>query len=113
MNRGLSLLKSVQSAPEYKFYALPGGPPFRPGMVRCNKDGGSIALEIWEMSASEFGTFVAGIPAPLGIGMIKLDDGSYVQGFVCESAVTEGAQDITETGGWRNFLANPKGVKNL
>ena len=24
----------MQSAPEYRFYALPGGPPYRPGMVR-------------------------------------------------------------------------------
>lgn len=28
------LLKAVNSAPKYKFYALSGGPPFRPGMVR-------------------------------------------------------------------------------
>ncbi|MDD5365711.1 MAG: allophanate hydrolase [Gallionellaceae bacterium] len=102
--RGGRLVTAVQSAPEYKFYALPGGPPYRPGMVRVAEDGGSIEMEIWELPAREFGSFVAGIPAPLGIGMVKLTDGGWVQGFVCEAAATKGAEDITALGGWRAYL---------
>lgn len=103
-SRGGRLVDAVQSAPEYKFYALPGGPPFRPGMVRVAAGGGRVAMEIWELPAREFGSFVAGIPAPLGIGMVKLEDGSSVQGFVCEAAATVGAEDITHYGGWRAYL---------
>jgi allophanate hydrolase len=104
-SRGGRLVGAVQSATEYKFYALPGGPPFRPGMVRVSAGGGSVAMEIWELPAREFGSFVAGIPAPLGIGMVKLEDGSLVQGFVCEAAAAEGAEDITHYGGWRAYLS--------
>ncbi len=104
-SRGGRLVAPVQSAPEYKFYALPGGPPYRPGMVRVTEGGGAIDMEIWELPAREFGSFVAGIPAPLGIGMVKLTDGGWVQGFVCEAAATEGAEDITGFGGWRAYLA--------
>ena len=57
------------------------------------------------MPAAGFGTFVAGIPAPLGIGTIELESGSHVQGFVCESYATQSAEDITHWGGWRNYLA--------
>jgi allophanate hydrolase len=47
---------------------------------------------------------VAGIPAPLGIGMVKLADGALVQGFVCEAAAVSAAEDITRCGGWRAYL---------
>ena len=104
-SRGARLVAAAQSAPEYKFYALPGGPPHRPGMVRVAEGGGAIDMEIWELPAREFGSFVAGIPAPLGIGMVKLADGAWVQGFVCEAAAAAGAEDITALGGWRDYLA--------
>lgn len=104
-SRNARLVQEVMSAPEYKFYALPGGPPHRPGMVRVNEGGGAVLMEIWELSAKEFGSFVAGIPWPLGIGMVKLADGSWVQGFVCEAAAAQGAVDITHLGSWRAYLA--------
>ncbi|WP_440311112.1 allophanate hydrolase-related protein [Klebsiella pneumoniae] len=44
------------------------------------------------------------IPAPLGIGTLTLEDGSSVQGFVCESLALEGAEDITHHGGWRRYI---------
>ncbi len=103
--RGATLVRTVRSAPVYRFYALPGGPPFRPGMVRVEQGGGAVELEVWELPAREFGSFVAGIPAPLGIGTVLLEDGSSVQGFVCESHAVAGARDITALGGWRAYLA--------
>jgi allophanate hydrolase len=105
-SRGGRLVQAVKSAPSYKFYALPGGPPYRPGMVRVAEGGGAIEMEVWELPAREFGSFVAGIPAPLGIGTVKLANGSQVQGFVCESAAVADAEDITHLGGWRAYLEN-------
>jgi allophanate hydrolase len=109
-SRGGRWLQTVQSAPEYRFYALAGGPVQRPGMVRVATGGAAIAMEVWELPAEHFGSFVDGIPAPLGIGKVKLADGSEVSGFVCEAlAVDQGAQDITEWGGWRRWLARAAG----
>lgn len=103
--RGARLLGAVQSAPEYKFYALAGGPVQRPGMVRVNEGGAAIAMEVWELPAEHFGSFVDGIPAPLGIGKVRLADGSWVSGFVCEAIGVEGGTDITQLGSWREWLA--------
>jgi allophanate hydrolase len=103
-SRGARLVRATKSAPVYKFYALPGGPPLRPGMVRVAHGGAAIELEVWELPAREFGSFVAGIPAPLGIGTVELADGSKVQGFVCEAYAAQGAKDITALGSWRAFL---------
>jgi allophanate hydrolase len=72
------------------------------------RHGRAIALEIWEMPAAHYGSFVALIPAPLGIGTLALTDGTSVQGFVCEAMATQGAQDITHLGGWRAYIASLK-----
>jgi allophanate hydrolase len=104
-SRGARLLASPQSAPEYRLYALAGGPVQRPGMVRVAEGGAAIALEVWEVPSALFGSFVAGIPAPLGIGKVKLADGSEVPGFICEGMGITGATDITHFGGWRAWLA--------
>jgi allophanate hydrolase len=104
LSRGARLVAATRSAPHYKLYALPGGPPHRPGMVRA-EGGAAIELEVWELPAREFGSFVAGIPGPLGIGTIELADGSKVQGFVCEAQAAAGATDITSYGGWRAWQA--------
>ncbi len=105
--RGACLLGAAETAPHYRFFALPGTTPPKPGLLRvANGTGAGIALEIWEMPLAHYGSFVASIPAPLGIGTLQLADGSSVQGFVCEALATQGAQDITHLGGWRAYIAS-------
>lgn len=105
--RGATLLARTETAPHYRFYALPGTTPPKPGLLRVpDGTGARIALEIWEMPVAHYGSFVALIPAPLGIGTLALADGSSVQGFVCEALATQGAQDITHLGGWRAYIAS-------
>ena len=105
-SRGGSLVRAALTAPGYRLYALNGGPPARPGLVRIddNSDGASIHVEIWSLPATELGGFIAGIPAPLGVGRVALDDGAEVMGFLCESYAVEDATDITEFGDWRRWL---------
>jgi allophanate hydrolase len=103
-SRNATLLRRTRTAPAYRFYALPGGPPFRPGLTRVTSGGASIEVEVWSVPAEHFGSFVAGIPAPLGIGKVELDDGSWVPGFICEGHGVEGAHEITALGGWRAYL---------
>ncbi len=102
--RGGFLIATTRTAPHYRFYALPGGPPLRPGLVRVAEGGAPIDIEVWALPESEYGPFVADIPAPLGIGRVELADGSHVQGFVCEAYAVERATDITHHGGWRAYL---------
>jgi allophanate hydrolase len=101
--RKARLMASTTSAAAYKLYALAGGPPFRPGMVRVEEGGAAIEVEVWAVPAQAFGSFVAGIPAPLGIGKVELADGRWLPGFICEPGGIEGAKEITELGGWRHY----------
>ena len=107
--RSATLLAQTETAPDYRFYALPGTVPPKPGLVRVAPGTGArIALEVWEMPAANYGSFVALIPAPLGIGTLTLVDGSSVQGFVCEPYALEGAKEISHLGGWRAYIASLK-----
>lgn len=62
-------------------------------------------VEVWNLPISCFGSFVAQIKKPLGIGSVALDDGSVYPGFLCESYATEGSQEISHLGGWREYLS--------
>lgn len=104
--RNATLQSQTRTAAAYRMVALPGGPPYRPGLVRDDRAGQSIEIEVWSVPQAEFGSFVAGIPAPLGIGKLELEDGRWLPGFICEGYATEGATDITEYGSWRNYLAD-------
>ncbi|MGU7782688.1 allophanate hydrolase [Burkholderia sp. PU8-34] len=107
--RGARCVAATTTAPAYRLYALgaaASGGIAKPGLVRVQEGGAAIAVEVWEMPIAAYGSFVAGIAAPLGIGTLALADGSQVQGFLCESAALNGAEDITRYGGWRAFRAN-------
>jgi allophanate hydrolase len=106
--RGSRLVEATLSAPHYCLYALAGGNVARPGMVRVDEGGVAVAVEVWELPSAEVGSFLAGIPAPLGLGKVELADGRWETGFICE-AEAEGmgdAVDISDSGGWRNWLAS-------
>ena len=103
---GATLLERTRTAARYRLYALPGGPPHRPGLVRVERDGEAIEVELWSLAATAFGVFVAQIPTPLGIGKIQLADDRRVSGFLCEPYALKDAVDITHHGGWRSYLAS-------
>ncbi|NWA02338.1 allophanate hydrolase [Pseudomonas gingeri] len=103
--RGARLLESTHSSADYRLYALAGGPVRRPGMVRVAEGGVAIAVEVWQLPSRELGSFLTGIPAPLGLGKVQLADGRWETGFICEGHGLEGATDISALGGWRAWLS--------
>ncbi|EPA0706954.1 allophanate hydrolase [Serratia marcescens] len=102
-------VEQTVTAPCYRLYALADTEPPKPGLARVAQ-GAAIRLELWDIPLARFGEFVAEIPAPLGIGTLLLADGRRVKGFICEAWALEGATDITEFGGWRDYLAGVKGA---
>ena len=96
---------SCMSAEEYRMYAFESGGVKKPGMIHDSEYGGSVYLEIYRLSAADFGCFVNSIPAPLGIGKIKLCNGDVVSGFIAEQEVEDIGEDITSYGDWRKYMA--------
>jgi allophanate hydrolase len=106
---GARLIERAATAPHYRLYALPGTRPPKPGLLRVkNGAGAPIEIEVWALSESAFGRFVAAVPPPLSIGTLELGGGHAVKGFLVEAEAIEGARDISSFGGWRAFMTQEK-----
>jgi allophanate hydrolase len=103
--RGGRLVRRCRTAPRYRLFALVGFSPPRPGLVRAESGGHAIEVEVWALPSATVGTFVDGIPPPLGIGTVELEDGEQVRGFLCEAYATAGAQDVSRLGSWRTYVS--------
>lgn len=100
-------LESARTAPEYRMFAISDGKIQKPAILAGGKN--DFYVELYAMNAADFGKFVAQIPAPLGIGKIKLSDGRFVSGFIGDSSILESAekfsvQDISGLGDWRKYI---------
>jgi allophanate hydrolase len=103
-SRRARFVQKTRTAPCYKLFALANTQPPKPGLRRvAEKLPRGIEIEIWKLDDAGFGSFVAEIPPPLGIGTLELEDGTQVKGFLCEPIGLDGACDITEFGGWLAF----------
>lgn len=101
---GGEFVKKAKTSLNYKLFKLNGFTPARPGLLRVSDGGTAIDLEIWRLPLIHYGAFVAGVPAPLGFGTLTLEDGSTIQGFVCEAYATDDAIDISNFGSWKLYL---------
>jgi allophanate hydrolase len=104
---GGMFVRAVDTEACYELYLLPGGAAERPGLVRVAQGRGhAIATEVWALPAEAFGRFIAHIPAPLGIGTLRLADGTRPKGFLCEGEGVRGATPISNHAGWRAYVAS-------
>ncbi|WFE39318.1 allophanate hydrolase [Micromonospora sp. WMMD998] len=105
---GATLVGAARTAPLYRLYRMDtrDGEGL-PGLVRAapgGPDGQPIDVELWRLPASAVGALLAGVPAPLSLGWVRLHDGRNVLGFLCEAyAVGPQVEDISATGGWRAY----------
>jgi allophanate hydrolase len=97
-------VRTAVTSQGYRLYELSGTIPPKPGLVFDGEGPGGIEVEVWELDAEGFGSFVDLIPPPLGIGTLMLSDGTHVKGFLCEAYAVRQARDITSFGGWRAWL---------
>lgn len=110
--RGGYLHKSTTTSSDYRFYALAGGPPFRPGLIRVegdDKQGAAIEVEVWRLPTANLGSFLQGILQPLGLGKVQLADNSWVTSFICEGYAISDALDISDFSGWAGYMQSLDG----
>jgi allophanate hydrolase len=106
LSLGARLRFRTRTAPGYRLFRLPGEGIARPGLAHTG-DGpqAGIAVEVWQLDHRAVGALLDTVPAPLGFGRLELADGGDVLGFAIQGAVPTGALDVTEYGGWRQYLA--------
>jgi len=104
--RHARFVEATTTDKSYRLLALANTTPPKPGLMRCKTGelGQEIAVELWDIPLVNFGSFVALIPPPLGIGTLTLQDKREVKGFMCEASALETAIDITHFGSWRAYI---------
>jgi allophanate hydrolase len=101
---GARYLGPVRTAPHYRMVALPTTPP-KPGVLPAAAGGTALPGERWALSPGALGVFLAGLPAPMSLGRVGLDDGSEAIGFLCDGVAAGQGVDITSPGGWLAYLS--------
>jgi allophanate hydrolase len=97
-------LETTRTAANYRLFKLADGK--KPGLLRTPETAAAgIEVELWALTPEAFGSFVALVPPPLGIGTVTLSDGRQVKGFICEPYALLPENDITPFGSWRAWLA--------
>jgi hypothetical protein len=104
---GAVFVRETSTAPIYRLWSIADR---HPAMMRVSEGGKSIALEIWSLPLIGLVQILLQEPAGLCIGKIKLTDDTEVLGVLGEQFLCEGQLEITEFGGWRNYI---KSFENL
>ncbi len=98
--------KATKTSNNYRLYALDTIPP-KPALVR-KSSGCAIDIEVYDVPIENVGQFLFLIPPPLGLGSVECADGSWVHGFIAESRATDNAIDVSEFGGWRQYIGTKR-----
>ena len=95
----------ITTAPRYRMTVLPTVPA-KPAITRVPDDAPGTALygHRWLMSAAALGRFLAALPAPMQLGKVEFDDGTWRTAFGCDAAAATGT-DISAYGSWPTAVA--------
>jgi allophanate hydrolase len=92
-SRGARWSGELATTPGYRLVELATTPP-KPGLVADPGAGRSIRGERWTLSTAALGSFLAALPAPMGLGAVTLDDGSSIVGFACAHDAAEAGRPL-------------------
>ena len=104
---GARFIREACTEPNYRIWSKADEYPVM--ILEVNGGGRSIAVEVWSVSANGVITLFNGEPEGLSIGKVHLDDGTVVLGVIGEPAEVVGQLEITEYGGWRDYIG-AKGI---
>jgi allophanate hydrolase len=90
----------ITTAPRYRMSVLPTQPP-KPAVTRVpeGSPGAALTGHRWLLSPRALGLFLAALPAPMQLGKVEFDDGTWRTGFNCDASAATGP-DISEYGSW-------------
>ena len=95
----------LTTAPRYRMSVLPTIPA-KPAVTRVPDGAEGVPLlgHRWLLSPAALGRFLAALPAPMQLGKVEFDDGTWRTAFGCDGAAATGP-DISEYGSWPAAIA--------
>ena len=104
---GAEFVREARTTADYRLYALPehDAGASRACCASRRARAPRSRSKSGRSTPAAFGSFVAAIPPPLGIGTLAFDDGTIAKGFLVEAEGVKGAEDVSRFGGWRACVA--------
>jgi allophanate hydrolase len=95
----------MTTSPHYRMTVLPSVPA-KPAITRLPDGvaGAALTGHRWLLSSAALGCFLAALPAPMQLGKVEFDDGTWRTAFGCDGAAATGA-DISSHGSWPAAVA--------
>ena len=95
----------ITTAPRYRMSVLATDPP-KPAVTRVPEvaDGAALMGHRWLLSPRALGLFLAALPAPMQLGKVEFDDGTWRTGFSCDASADTGP-DVSRYGSWPAAIA--------
>ena len=98
-----TFIREATTEPTYRLFSIDD---IHPAMMRVKTNGVAIAVEVWAVQPAGLAKILLQEPPGLCIGKVRLNDGAEILGVVGESICCENGKEITQYGGWRNYIAN-------
>lgn len=104
---GAQFLREARTEPIYRLWSIEDR---HPAMIKVDRGGTAVALEIWQVPSVGLGQLLWQEPAGLCIGKVRLEGGQEVLGVLGEPWICEGQREITIYGGWRAYRDQSSGA---
>jgi allophanate hydrolase len=104
-DQGARWAGELTTAPHYRMTVL-STVPAKPAITRVADGAGGAAVtgHRWLLSPAALGRFLAALPAPMQLGKVEFDDGTWRTAFGCDGAAATGS-DISSYGSWPAAVA--------
>jgi gamma-glutamylcyclotransferase (GGCT)/AIG2-like uncharacterized protein YtfP len=99
---GATFVRETTTEPAYRLWSINDS---HPAMIRIRKGGVAVVVEIWAVPPGGLAKILLQEPPGLGVGKVKLADGTTILGIIAEPLLCEDQREITQFGGWRAYLA--------
>ena len=98
---GATFVCEATTEPTYRLFSIDD---VHPAMMRVAEGGKAIAVEVWAVPPAGLARILLQEPPGLCIGKLRLDDSTEILGVVGEAICCKSGKDITQYGGWRNYI---------
>jgi len=98
-------IREAKTKSVYKMYSISD---IHPAMYKVSEGGNELTVEIWAFDSEGLVSVLRKEPEGLCIGKIELSNGEVVLGVLGEEIICNGMKEITEYGGWREYMTQFK-----
>ena len=98
---GATFVCEATTEPTYRLFSIDD---VHPAMMRVKEGGKAIAVEVWAVPPAGLAEILLQEPPGLCIGKVRLADSTEILGVVGESMCCDRGTEITQYGGWRNYI---------